>query len=176
MAKKVDPLAEFVRVHSEEIVVELRKIALDGKPYAVRMRQPNGMEWLGFAGGVPSGMTEMNPELQKKGEAPRTDFQEKMRRMVARAVTHVRAPAPGGEEWLPVRVVLGVPSPDADPREISIDVLDRVDNVTRCFNALVADIAGGGDMSVTEADGFRDERGALGGAGRGRRDVRRQAV
>lgn len=165
-------IQEFIDSYTTPIVVELRRKGSDGRNFAVRMHQPPGMLWQGFAGGLPTGQTEMNPEAKKEqtDEIPRDPYQIRMRRLVAAAIFELRTPSPNGKEnWEAIRFVEGrEPDPKADPPEISMDVLDYVDNVTKCFNALVMDVSEGGELAATEAEGFRHRARPVGRVRRAR--------
>ena len=157
-------LDDLLQRYDEDIVVELRHKMSDGKPFAVKLRQPRGILWLGLAGGipVPTGDTDDHERVE---ERKRIEWMQRIRRVVARSIFAMRDPVQNGsgkweDNWIEVNVLCDrQPKEDAEKREIHIESIDRADNVTRCFNALMLDLAEGGDLVGTEAEGFPDPGG-----------------
>ena len=159
----------------DELTVTVRRRLQDGQPAAFKLRQ---LRWLDYAA-LGRGMPLVGPA---RDEGPRTEEDDReqlayMLAVVTRAIVAERRAVKWTEEgpwedggFVPVRVV-AEPNPQADPREISEADIDRADNVTRLFNALLTNIDYGGEM----APGAKFPNGRSGRGGSARENVRKMA-
>jgi len=146
----------------EYIEVPLDGMCDDGKPPAVRCRQPSWQEWQASRGGVPlaSTVTEdgSNRELtQQEAEEWSRWSREIVMLSVVEARIPVRDDATGewSEIWEPCQIV---PVRTTNPNQIWIDDFDTRrgsrTNVVRVWTALISDLRHGGAFAQTKAATF----------------------
>lgn len=164
-----------------EIVVELEQTLDDGKPWAVRLRQPRPLVYLAAGEGIPIA-AQTNGRGQKPAGQNSKNYAA-MRYVVAKAICAVREtdevePGVWESTWTPVEVVMeGEPVAGADPRQMHIDEIDLPPfspNVTRCWNALFKHAQAGAAFAGVEDATFREEGSR--DAGDGREDVQLAAA
>ena len=159
-------MTAFTRAQSgaellEPIKVTLNRTMMDGQPLAVLMNPLTPLQWAAEGRSIPASLSDsaaqpglMTPDQQEEAA-------KFMRRIVARAVSHIRGlerpeDDPDGrlrECWIPIKLVES-PNPEAETLEISIERFDRSTHITRCWNALMGDLETG-TAELQEVDGQR---------------------
>lgn len=144
----------------ELIDVQLRGMAPDGKPKALKIRQLSIPEWKATESGLPlAGIRGKAKDANLTAEEAEA-VQKWSRDAVMRAVDQVRVPQqqPDGtwiDTWEPCRIV---PNRTTHPNEIWIEDFDRRgrSNVNDVWNALMEDLRNGGEFASVKEANFHD--------------------
>lgn len=149
---------ELRQRYVDDIVVESSAFIRDGIPFAVKLRQLRPIALIAIGRGIPI------PKAKANGgeEDDWSDFDERyeyMKKVVARSVVAVReAYSEDGRiwsyRWRDVEVLCE--TEPSGPGQIHVSSIDFLDNVTRCWNAIFANMSEGGRLAGTGAATFPD--------------------
>ena len=158
MTVEVSGIDELRQRYVDDIIVETQAVLRDGKPFAIKLRQMRPVAFMAMGRGIPIPKERKNGD-DADGDESEHERYEYMRRVVSRSVVAIREAVLDNGDWTDywrdVEVV--VERAPKDDGEIAVDDIDFLDNVTRCWNALFANITGGGRLAGTEAATFRPQ-------------------
>lgn len=181
----VSGVEEIADAAEEPIEVELCAMLADGKPFAVKVVQPDPLVYysLGRSIPIPSGKT-LDPNTWSNDE--RREYHTWRRDLCAASVVAIREAYKYREDeslewdgiewssrWVDARFVKSEPVDVPDgPKQVSISDFDKKDNTKRVYQALMVDAEYGGDFSVVVGCPFRGGRPGVNGVdGEGVREV-----